>query len=91
MKPGRGEAARDRATEIPDFDAVFVGSTILDVVGRPATKIPEGGGVAFIDEIRLDPAGAASGAAMKPAKLGVSTAVVDDLPRPSGFRKSVAN
>jgi hypothetical protein len=28
---------------------------------------------------------------MKPAKLGVSTAVVDDLPRPSGFRKSVAN
>jgi sugar/nucleoside kinase (ribokinase family) len=58
------------------FDAVFVGLTILDIAGRPVTKIPEGGGVAFIDEIRLNPAGTASGAVMNAAKLGVSAAAV---------------
>jgi len=58
------------------FDAVFVGLTILDIAGRPVTEIPEGGGVAFIDEIRLNPAGTASGAVMNAAKLGVSTAAV---------------
>ncbi|KHS78763.1 kinase [Pectobacterium carotovorum subsp. carotovorum] len=56
------------------FDAVFVGLTILDVAGRPVTGLPEGGGVHFIDEIRLNPAGTASGAAMNAAKLGIRTA-----------------
>ncbi|HHH2117830.1 TPA: carbohydrate kinase family protein [Yersinia enterocolitica] len=56
------------------FDAVFVGLTILDIAGRPVTGIPEKGGVHFIDQIRLNPAGTASGAAMNAAKLGIHTA-----------------
>ena len=43
------------------FDAVFFGLTILDIAGRPVEAIPEGSDVAFIDEIRMNPAGTASG------------------------------
>ncbi len=58
------------------FDAMFVGLTILDIAGRPVSKIPDGGGVEFIEEIRLNPAGTAAGAVMNAAKLGASTATV---------------
>jgi len=58
------------------FDAVFVGLTILDIAGRPVEAIPEGGNLAFIDEIRMNPAGTASGALMNAAKLGISTTTV---------------
>ena len=58
------------------FDAVFVGLTILDIAGRPVSKIPDGGGVDFIEEIRLNPAGTAAGAVMNAAKLGARTATV---------------
>lgn len=58
------------------FDAVFVGLTILDIAGRPVDAIPQGGGLAFIDEIRMNPAGTASGALMNAAKLGLSTSTV---------------
>ena len=53
------------------YDVVFVGLTILDIAGRPVAAVPEGGGVA---EIRLNPAGTASGALMNAAKLGLSCA-----------------
>ncbi len=53
------------------FDASFAGLTILDIAGRPVDAIPEGGGVAFIDEIRMNPAGTASGALINAAKLGL--------------------
>lgn len=56
------------------FDAVFVGLTILDIAGRPVESIPDGGGVAFIDEIRMNPAGTAAGAVMNAAKLGIKCA-----------------
>ena len=52
-------------------DASFVGLTILDISGRPVSAIPDGGGVAFIDEIRLNPAGTCAGALMNASKLGV--------------------
>ncbi len=65
-----------REAEVAKFDAVFVGLTILDVAGRPVKTIPEGGGVAFIEEIRLNPAGTAAGAVMNAAKLGISCATV---------------
>ncbi len=55
----------------PKFDAIFAGLTILDIAGRPVTSIPDGGGIAFIDEIRMNPAGTASGAVMNAAKLGL--------------------
>lgn len=57
---------------MPKFDAVFAGLTILDVAGRPVSAVPEGGNVAFIDEIRMNPAGTASGALMNASKLGIS-------------------
>lgn len=53
------------------FDAVFVGLTILDVAGRSVSTIPEGGGVQFIEQIRLNPAGTAAGALINAAKLGI--------------------
>ncbi|MCI1031001.1 carbohydrate kinase family protein [Raoultella terrigena] len=58
------------------FDAVFVGLTILDIAGRPVLDIPPRGGVAFIEQIRLNPAGTAAGANINAAKLGVRTAAV---------------
>lgn len=36
---------------MPAFDAMFVGLTTLDIAGRPVESIPDGGGVAFIEEI----------------------------------------
>lgn len=51
------------------FDAVFVGLTILDIAGRPVVAIPPRGGVAFIEQIRLNPAGTAAGANINAAKL----------------------
>lgn len=59
---------------MPKFDAVFVGFTTLDIAGRPVDKVPDGGGVAFIEEIRINPAGTASGAVMNAAKLGIRCA-----------------
>jgi sugar/nucleoside kinase (ribokinase family) len=56
---------------MPTYDASFVGLTILDISGRPIRKIPDGGDVEFIDEIRLNPAGTAAGALMNAAKLGL--------------------
>lgn len=56
------------------FDAVFIGLTILDVAGRPIDAIPPGGNIVFIDEIRMNPAGTASGAVMNAAKLGIKCA-----------------
>ncbi|VFS63921.1 Uncharacterized sugar kinase ydjH [Raoultella planticola] len=58
------------------FDAVFVGLTILDIAGRPVIDIPPRGGVAFIEQIRLNPAGTAAGANINAAKLGIRTAAV---------------
>ncbi|MBX2825549.1 MAG: sugar kinase [Gammaproteobacteria bacterium] len=61
---------------MPKFDAVFLGFTTLDIAGRPVNAIPEGGNVDFIEEIRINPAGTASGAVMNAAKMGISCATV---------------
>ena len=55
---------------------MFVGLTILDIAGRPVDSVPEGGGVDFIEEIRMNPAGTAAGAVMNAAKLGAKSATV---------------
>ncbi|RCH13916.1 ribokinase domain protein [Klebsiella pneumoniae] len=52
------------------FDAVFVGLTILDIAGRPVVAIPPRGGVAFIEQIRLNPAGTAAGLISTPRSSG---------------------
>ena len=39
------------------YDVSVIGLYILDVLGRPVAKIPDGGNVDFIEEIRLTVAG----------------------------------
>jgi sugar/nucleoside kinase (ribokinase family) len=55
------------------FDASFFGFTTLDIAGRPVHAIPDGGGIAFLEEIRMNPAGTAAGAVMNAAKMGIKT------------------
>ena len=61
---------------MPEFDASFVGFATLDIAGRPVPELPEGGGIAFLEEIRINPAGTATGAAMNAAKLGAHSRFV---------------
>jgi len=61
---------------MPKFDASFVGFATLDISGRPVSELPEGGGIAFVDEIHINPAGTATGAAMNAAKLGTNSTFV---------------
>ena len=58
------------------YDASIVGLYILDVLGRPISKIPEGGNVEFIEELRLTVAGTAGGTIIDCAKLGLKTLAV---------------
>lgn len=61
---------------MPKFDAVFFGFMTLDIAGRPVHAMPDGSGIAFLDEIRMNPAGTAAGAVMNAAKLGTKTSCV---------------
>ncbi|MCP4071123.1 MAG: sugar kinase [Hyphomicrobiales bacterium] len=58
------------------YDVSIIGLYILDVLGRPISKIPEGGNVEFIDEIRLTVAGTAGGTVVDTAKLGLNSLAV---------------
>ena len=58
------------------YDASIVGLYILDVLGRPVSKIPDGGSVEFIEELRLTDAGTAGGTIIDCAKLGLNTLAV---------------
>ena len=64
------------------YDTTVLGLVVLDILGRPVSKIPDGGNLAYIDELRLTVAGTAGGTEIDCAKLGVSTlgvgAVGDD-------------
>ena len=57
-------------------DVSVIGLYILDVLGRPVERIPEGGGVEFIEEIRLTVAGTAGGTVVDAAKLGLDCLAV---------------
>ena len=57
-------------------DVVSLGIHILDVLGRPVTRIPPGQNVDLLDEIRLTVAGTAAGTSVDLAKLGVSIAAM---------------
>lgn len=57
-------------------DVSVIGLYILDVLGRPVERIPEGGNVEFIDEIRLTVAGTAGGTVVDLAKLGLNCLAV---------------
>lgn len=49
---------------------VTMGVTILDILGRYVTRIPDGQNIDILDEIRLTVAGTAAGTAVDLAKLG---------------------
>jgi sugar/nucleoside kinase (ribokinase family) len=58
------------------YDVSVVGLYILDVLGRPISRIPERGNVDFIEEIRLTVAGTAGGTVIDAAKLGLKCLAV---------------
>ncbi len=51
---------------------VTMGVTILDILGRYVTRIPEGQNIDLLEEIRLTVAGTAGGTAVDLAKLGAN-------------------
>ena len=57
-------------------DVSVIGLYILDILGRPVTRIPERGNVDFIEEIRLTVAGTAGGTVIDTAKLGLKSLAV---------------
>lgn len=61
------------------FDASFVGFVTLDVLGRSVDSIPEGGGIAFLEEMTMSPAGTVGGSVMNAAKLGANVMAVCSL------------
>ena len=58
------------------YDVSVIGLYILDILGRPVARIPDGGNVDFIDEIRLTVAGTAGGTVVDTAKLGLRSLAV---------------
>jgi hypothetical protein len=58
------------------YDVAVIGLYILDVLGRPVTRIPDRGNVDFIEEIRLTVAGTAGGTVVDTAKLGLKSLAV---------------
>jgi sugar/nucleoside kinase (ribokinase family) len=58
------------------YDVSVIGLYILDVLGRPVSRIPDRGGVDFIEEIRLTVAGTAGGTVIDTAKLGLKSLAV---------------
>jgi sugar/nucleoside kinase (ribokinase family) len=58
---------------------VCIGVHILDVLGRPVTRIPEGQNIDLLEEIRFTVAGTAAGTAVDLAKLGAEVMVMGAL------------
>ncbi|HAJ36695.1 MAG TPA: sugar kinase, partial [Chloroflexi bacterium] len=49
---------------------VSLGIHIVDILGRPVTRIPDGQNVDLLEEIRITVAGTAAGTSIDLAKLG---------------------
>lgn len=64
---------------MPRFDVSSIGFYVLDILGRPVTRIPEGGRADYIDEIRMTVAGTAGATAMDCGILGLKTQAVTTL------------
>ena len=54
---------RENLSSLKKYDATIVGLVVLDILGRPIEKIPEGGNLEYIEELRLTVAGTAGGTA----------------------------
>ncbi len=59
---------------IKKFDVATVGIHIVDILGRPVSAIPDGQGLALLDEIRMTVAGTAAGTSVDLARLGMAVA-----------------
>jgi len=70
------DAIMTEAGKSPSYDVSVVGLYCIDILGRPVTRIPEGGNADFIDEIRLTVAGTAGGTIVDCAKLGMNALAV---------------
>lgn len=55
-------------------DVAVAGIHIVDILGRPVSAVPEGQGIAFLEEIRMTVAGTAAGTAVDMARLGLKVA-----------------
>lgn len=53
-----------------------IGIHIVDILGRPVPGIPDGQGIALLDEIRMTVAGTAAGTAIDMARLGLNVTTV---------------
>ncbi len=58
----------------PTPDVATTGIHIVDILGRPVPAVPDGQGVALLDEIRMTVAGTAAGTAVDLARLGMNVA-----------------
>lgn len=53
-------------------DVAVIGIHIVDILGRPVSAVPDGQGIAFLEEIRMTVAGTAAGTAVDMARLGLA-------------------
>lgn len=58
------------------YEVSSIGLYIVDILGRPVTRIPEGGRADYIEEIRMTVAGTAGATALDCALLGLRTRAV---------------
>ena len=58
-----------------------VGTYIVDVLGRPISELPSEHASAFVEEIRMTPAGTAGGTSVDLARLGASVVAVGAIGR----------
>jgi sugar/nucleoside kinase (ribokinase family) len=58
-----------------------VGTYIVDVLGRPISELPDEQASAFVEEIRMTPAGTAGGTSVDLARLGASVVAVGAIGR----------
>lgn len=61
---------------MPSYDVSAIGFYVLDILGRPVTRIPDGGRADYIEEIRMTVAGTAGATAVDCAILGLRTLAV---------------
>lgn len=61
------------------YDVSAIGFCCLDILGRPITRIPEGGRADFIPQIRMTVAGTAGATAVDCAVLGLKTLAVTSV------------
>jgi sugar/nucleoside kinase (ribokinase family) len=74
--PALGTALRESHPKV-----ACVGTYIVDVLGRPVSGLPSEHGSAFVDEIRMTPAGTAGGTSVDLARLGAGVVAVGAIGR----------